>query len=67
METPRAITKWLPSKDMPFLKAEEERLTKKGWNVEIKSRRKTGLYDKSLQHILIVNNEDEKDNDQRRM
>ena len=54
MELPRALTKWLPSKDMSFLEAEKERLTKKGWTVEIRSRRKTGLYDKSFVHALII-------------
>lgn len=54
MKVPRVITKWLPSRDLPFLKAEEERLTEKGWTVEIQSKRKTGLYDKSPIHALIV-------------
>ena len=50
-ESPRRITKWLPAKDLPFLKREEKRLTEKGWNAEIQPKQK---YDKSIAYALVV-------------
>ena len=50
-EIPRIITKWLPAKDIPFLKEEKKRLTKKGWNTEIRPKEK---YDKSIVYALVV-------------
>lgn len=37
---PRMITKWLYAKEIPFLESEKERLTRKGWLVEIQPKQK---------------------------
>mgnify|MGYP003146451063 CR=1 FL=1 len=48
---PRMITKWLYAKEIPFLKAEKERLSIKGWTTEVRSKQKN---DGTVMYALIV-------------
>ena len=60
MKTPREITQWLPIKDMPFLKAEADRLTRKEWVVEIQSKPKANA---GIVYALVVLKDKDNENE----